>query len=152
VRPEDILVAYLHRPIAGFSFRWGLEQVARGRFRQGPSPRLLPDRELVSRAQAMLRWLDGKDPELRNPYEALGLGRLASRKEVAHRYRTLSKRVHPDRHGPDRQMYWAARQDEINRAYRILLDPELRAQWAADDERRRQLLRRLRAIEDAAHR
>ena len=145
--PEDILAAYLHRPLVGDSFRRAVEQLAKGTSGRRHHSKAISDKEIAKRAQAMLRWLDGKEPDIKDPYEVLGLSQSAGNREILHRYRTLSKRVHPDRHPLGRQDYWTARQDEVNQAYRTLTDPESRARWQARVDKRKQLLRRLWKLE-----
>lgn len=148
-RPQDILAAYLHRPLPGVFFRGAVEQLAKGKFGKRHESRTIPDIEIVKRARTMLRWLDGEEPEDKNPYSVLGLSYSATEQQILHRYRTLSKRAHPDRHTPARQDYWCARQNEINQAYRTLSDPKSRARLLTELEQRKQLLRRLWKIEQS---
>ena len=150
--PQDILIAYLRRPIRAFSFRRGIEQLARGNFTPWQGLGGIADSEVVARATAVLRWLDGGEMSGRNPYEVLGLSASAGAKQIRSRYRALSKRVHPDHHTPGRQDYWCTRQNEVNEAYRILSDPELRVQWQDEFKQRKQLLQRLWEVETAARR
>ena len=145
--PKDILTAYLCRPLVGVSIRRGIEQIAKGKFGRNLHRRPLSDGEIMTRAQQLLRWLDGKESDVKNPYEVLGLNYSASPAQTLHRYRVLSKRVHPDRHTPARQDYWSARQQEVNQAYQILSDPESRAQYLARVAERKDLLRRLWQVE-----
>ena len=148
-QPEDVLLAYLRRPLPGFCFRFGIEQLARGGVTMRRGHEEASARAIMTRARVMLRWLDGEDLGGKNPYEVLGLSCLATARQIRSRYRMLSKRVHPDRHDPARQEYWSARQNEINEAYRILSAPPLRAKWQADLKERKQLLHRLWEVERA---
>ncbi len=148
-RPDDILAAYLRRPVHGFSFRAGIERLMRdslAAIKNTDEPR---HGEIVRRTEAVLKWLDGATNGSRNPFEVLGVGRLATPAAIHARYRALSKRVHPDRHGSVREDYWRARQEEINDAYRILSNPQLRARCLAELERRSHLLQRLWEIENS---
>lgn len=62
-----------------------------------------------------------------DPYRVLGVGRGATRTQVARAYRTLAKRLHPDLHGPDD----SGRMQQLNRAFAVLSDPERRRDWDA---------------------
>jgi len=151
-RPENIVAAYLRRPLEGYSFRHGIEQLAKGRFATRRRSSAVSADEITTRARRVSDWLNGEDPNGKNPYTVLGLSCSASVEEIHRRYRALSKRVHPDRHSVARQRYWCARQEEINEAYRILSDPRLRGRWHADLQRRRELLQGLWEVETAAAR
>jgi len=65
---------------------------------------------------------------LKTHYETLGVTAKAGGADIDGAYKALIKRHHPDRRGPD-----AAADDEtakaINEAYRVLRDPEKRAQY-----------------------
>lgn len=150
--PADILALYLDRPIPGYSFRGGVEQLAAGRFARGQRARPVPDSEIMERAKRMLRWLDGEEADGKSPHEILGVSQSASDREILRRYRVLSKRVHPDRHGTGDQGYWSARQRAVNEAFQALSDPESRALWRTRFEHRKQLLRRLWAVEGSGPR
>ncbi len=148
-RPDDILAAYLRRPLRGFSFRAGMEQLMRESLANSTGANEPGNGEIVRRVRAVLDWLDGTGDGARNPFEVLGIGRLATLEAIHARYRALSKRVHPDRHGAVRQDYWRARQEAINEAYRILSNPQQRARCLADMEKRNYLLQRLWEIENS---
>lgn len=140
-QPKEVLTAYLGRSLRGFSFRRAVEEVAGGAF--GGQRSGTPSGEIVVRAASLLRWLDGEEMDGRDPHTVLGVSRSATKQAIVHRYRILSKRVHPDRHSSARQDYWCARQKEVNEAYRMLTDPKFRTQWEARVEKRKQLLLRL---------
>ncbi len=57
-----------------------------------------------------------------DPYRLLGVPRGASVAEVTRAYRRLAKQLHPDLHGADA----GAAMQELNRAVRMLTDPERR--------------------------
>ncbi len=60
-------------------------------------------------------------------YAVLGVARTASQKEIARAFRKVAMQTHPDRvgeHPATKALYQAA-----NDAYRILSDPELRAEY-----------------------
>ena len=62
-------------------------------------------------------------PEI-DPYAVLGVPRTASRDEIAHAYRSLAKRYHPDAGAvPTPTM------SRINEAWHLLSDPARRARW-----------------------
>jgi hypothetical protein len=149
-QPKDILSAYLRRPLPGTPFRRTIEGIAKGLSGRGLGG--IPRSELLTRAARLLQWLDGKESDGKNPYEVLGLSYSATSAQIHHRYRTLSKRVHPDRHPPSRQDYWRVRQQEVNEAYRMLSDPKSRGQYLARVEERAKLLRRLWQMERARRR
>ena len=68
-----------------------------------------------------------------NPYDVLGLGRDASPEQVKAAYRTLARRYHPDQ-VPDGEKEEAATHfQRITDAYQVLVDPERRARWDAQD-------------------
>lgn len=148
-RPEDIVRAYLRRPLLGYSFRQGIELLASGKVPRGSNVREISEREIVARAHTVLRWLDGEECDHKDPYQVLGLSRAATDAQIHHRYRTLSKRVHPDRHSPQGQDYWGERQREVTEAYRLLSDLKSRQQYLDGLERRKRLLRRLWKVEAA---
>lgn len=150
--PKDTLSAYLRCPLSGVSFRRNVGQIAKGNFRKSYQKVSVSPSEIMKRAQRVLQWLDGKELDGKNPYEVLGLSYSATSAQILHRYRTLCKRVHPDRHPRARQDYWLARQQEVNEAYQILSDRESRAQYLARVEERKNLLRRLWQIERAHRR
>ena len=149
-QPKDILSAYLRRPLPGAPFRRTVEQIAGGLF--GRTLGGISQSELLTRAMRLLQWLDGKESDGKSPYEVLGLSHSATSAQILHRYRTLSKRVHPDRHPTSRQDYWRVRQQEVNEAYRVLSDPKSRGQYLARVEERGDLLRRLWQMERARRR
>lgn len=62
-----------------------------------------------------------------DPYRILGLDRAAGAADVARAYRQLAKRRHPDLNGPDAEREML----ELNRAVRILSDPDRRHAWDA---------------------
>jgi len=62
-------------------------------------------------------------PEI-DPYAVLGVSPAASREEIAHAYRSLAKRYHPDA-GADPTPTMV----RINEAWHILSDPARRARW-----------------------
>jgi DnaJ-domain-containing protein 1 len=140
----------LRRPLPGTPFRRTIEGIAKGLSGRGLGG--IPRSELLTRAARLLQWLDGKESDGKNPYEVLGLSYSATSAQIHHRYRTLSKRVHPDRHPPSRQDYWRVRQQEVNEAYRMLSDPKSRGQYLARVEERAKLLRRLWQMERARRR
>ena len=62
----------------------------------------------------------------RNHYRVLGVEADATRDEIRRAYRRLAKAHHPDVSGdPDS----AARFREVNEAYRVLTDPDLRSKY-----------------------
>jgi hypothetical protein len=60
-----------------------------------------------------------------DPYRVLGLPPGATRAEIERAYRRLAKQLHPDLHGADA----GADMQELNRAVRILADPDRRRAW-----------------------
>src|SRR5690242_6965956 len=63
----------------------------------------------------------------KNYYEALGLSRTASEKEVRNAYRKLARKFHPDVNPNDRGA--ESRFKEINAAYEVLSDPDKRKKY-----------------------
>jgi len=62
----------------------------------------------------------------RDYYEVLGVGRAASQDEVKRAYRRMARKYHPDvNKRPDAE----SRFKEINEAYQVLSDPEMRARY-----------------------
>ena len=147
--PAEILAHYLRRPAPGLSFCRCVEQLAAGRWAGRPDGGSISDGEIVERARQMQRYLSGEDGKGRNPFAVLEVSETAGEGDIHRRFRILSKRVHPDRHGAENRAYWSARQREINEAYRALCDPPSRARWQAWLRLRRQLMRRLAAVEKA---
>lgn len=66
---------------------------------------------------------------MRNPYEVLGVRRDADPDVIAAAYRALMRKHHPDARGDE------GRAKEINEAYCILSDPELRRAFDAGADR-----------------
>ncbi|MCG8405525.1 MAG: DnaJ domain-containing protein [Phycisphaerales bacterium] len=81
-------------------------------------------------------------------YERLGIDRNASLDEIKSAFRRKAKRTHPDaRHGaPEERKLESQEFAEIVRAYEALIDPERRAAYDGDLERR---ARRFRETESA---
>lgn len=63
--------------------------------------------------------------EVSDLYGILGVGRDASMDEIKRRYRELAKAEHPDRSGTSSE----GRMAEINRAYEVLSDADMRARY-----------------------
>lgn len=61
-----------------------------------------------------------------NPYEVLGVTRLSSIKDIRAAFRKLSKEVHPDKQGGDKEKFQL-----LEEAQAILLDPERRKRYDA---------------------
>jgi hypothetical protein len=59
-----------------------------------------------------------------DPYRVLGVPRSATRDEIAHAYRKLAKRHHPDAGAPP-----SAEMSRINEAWHVLSDPMRRRAW-----------------------
>ncbi len=66
-------------------------------------------------------------PEMKDPYQTIGVGRTASAAEIKKAYRKLAKELHPDRN-PDKPKV-AERFKEVNAAYAIIGDEENRAKF-----------------------
>lgn len=63
--------------------------------------------------------------ELPNYYEILGVAKDASQEEIKNRFRDLAKKTHPDKTKEDSEEEMA----ELNKAYEVLSDEELRAKY-----------------------
>jgi len=66
---------------------------------------------------------------MKDPYEVLGVAKMASEAEIKKAFRTLAKKHHPDKHAGDAAAQ--KRFQEISGAYDILGDKEKRAQYDA---------------------
>lgn len=67
-----------------------------------------------------------------DPYEALELAPGATADEIRAAHRRLARHFHPDRHAtepPEVQAFAASRMAEINAAFQVLTDPQVRAQF-----------------------
>jgi molecular chaperone DnaJ len=62
----------------------------------------------------------------RDYYEILGVSRSADKEEIKHAYRRLARKYHPD---VNKEAGAEERFKEINRAYEILSEPEMRARY-----------------------
>lgn len=62
-------------------------------------------------------------------YERLGLPADATPEELKERYRALAKALHPDLHEGEDVEERVARMAELNEAYHVLSDPQLRATY-----------------------
>ena len=74
-----------------------------------------------------------------DPYQALGVAKGASDKEIKSAYRKLAKELHPDKNKDNPKA--TERFSDVTRAYDLLLDKDKRAQF---DRWRRQSYRTLR--------
>ena len=63
--------------------------------------------------------------ELPNYYEILGVSQNASQEEIKNKFRDLAKKTHPDKTKEDSEKEMA----ELNKAYEVLSDEELRAKY-----------------------
>ncbi len=63
--------------------------------------------------------------ELPNYYEILGVSQEASQEEIKNKFRDLAKKTHPDKTKEDSEEEMA----ELNKAYEVLSDEELRAKY-----------------------
>ena len=63
--------------------------------------------------------------ELPNYYEILGVSKDASQEEIKSRFRDLAKKTHPDKTKEDSEEEMV----ELNKAYEVLSDEELRAKY-----------------------
>ena len=63
--------------------------------------------------------------ELPNYYEILGVSQDASQEEIKNKFRDLAKKTHPDKTKEDSEEEMA----ELNKAYEVLSDEELRAKY-----------------------
>jgi len=63
--------------------------------------------------------------ELPNYYEILGVSKDASQEEIKNRFRDLAKKTHPDKTKEDSEEEMV----ELNKAYEVLSDEELRAKY-----------------------
>lgn len=59
-----------------------------------------------------------------NYYDLLGLHRTATEKQIKKKYRELAKKHHPDIAGSDGDFFIM-----ISEAYKVLIDPDLRARY-----------------------
>jgi DnaJ-class molecular chaperone len=64
---------------------------------------------------------------MKDPYDALGIERTATDKEIGTAYRRLAKEYHPDLHPGDKTA--ESRFKEISAAYQILKDPDKRGRY-----------------------
>ncbi|MBN1581474.1 MAG: J domain-containing protein [Anaerolineae bacterium] len=64
-----------------------------------------------------------------NYYRILGVTPFAGQDEIKHAYRALAKRYHPDTMPPDRRDWAREQMARINVAYRVLQDPNQRAEY-----------------------
>ena len=73
--------------------------------------------------------MSGSEREQFDPYRVLGLPLGASKQQIRRQYRRLARRLHPDLRRDDP----AAHEEmvRLNRAYQILMDDRLRAEWEA---------------------
>lgn len=62
-----------------------------------------------------------------DPYQALGVAKGASEKEIKSAYRTLAKKLHPDRNKDNPKA--TERFSDVTKAYDLLLDKDKRAQF-----------------------
>ncbi|OWY67004.1 molecular chaperone DnaJ [cyanobacterium TDX16] len=62
----------------------------------------------------------------RDYYEILGVSRSADKEEIKHAYRRLARKYHPD---VNKETGAEERFKEINRAYEVLSEPEMRARY-----------------------
>jgi len=105
----------------------------------------------------------GKDDDLDNAYELLGLEDDAGEKEIKTAYRKISLKCHPDRNPDDEEA--AEKFDRLTRAKDLLLDPirrseldrkrkaarDLEERHAQEDAKRRKLREDLEGRESAAN-
>jgi len=66
-----------------------------------------------------------RNDELPNYYETLGVPRDATQKEIKNKFRELAKKAHPDKTKEDSEEEMV----ELNKAYEILSDKELREKY-----------------------
>lgn len=66
-------------------------------------------------------------PDMRDPYEVLGVGRDASNADIKKAFRKLAKKYHPDQNATDPKA--KEKFNEANTAYEIVGDKEKRAQF-----------------------
>jgi len=64
---------------------------------------------------------------MRDPYQLLGVSRTASQDDIKRAYRRLVKELHPDVNPGDAIL--EGRFKEVSAAYRVLVDPEVRARY-----------------------
>lgn len=64
---------------------------------------------------------------VKNPYDLLGVNKSATDKEIRSAYRTLAKKLHPDKNPDDAGA--AERFKEVTAAYNLLSNPDLRKQY-----------------------
>merc|ERR1719336_1988702 len=104
----------------------------------------------------------GKDDDLGDVYELLGVSEDAGEKDINGAFRKGSLKCHPDRHPDDPEA--AEKFDRLTRAKELLLDAarraaydrkrkakrELQERFAQEDEKRRKLREKLESSEAAA--
>jgi hypothetical protein len=145
--PPNVLTAYLAQPVVGFSFRRTIAQFAQGCIPLSVIPPGLTLTQLQERAREVDRWIRGDEAEAKDPFEVLGLSRLADTRQIRRRYHAMSMRVHPDRHKGEASDYWCRRQREITEAYEAIVDPARRRRQTEERHCRMRLLLQLDRLE-----